>query len=77
MTRSTTIKKASQDEQQNQTNFIYIQNFSVFYKKLINKSKYRQIKLKLNRKNCTSLERIWDYSIMKLGTIRQKGKKQQ
>ena len=32
------------------------------------------MKLKPNRKACTSLEKIWDYSIMRLGTIRQKGK---
>ena len=57
---SAIIKKASKDEQQNQstTNINYIKNFmSISKKKLITKSKWRQIKLQLNKITFTSLEK--------------------
>ena len=54
--RSAIITTAGQEEQQNQTitiNIKYIQHLSHFLKK----SKKRQIKLKLNKIACTSLEK--------------------
>ena len=60
--RSAIIKKASQDEQQNQTtittNTNYNQNFMSIKKNLLTRSKKRQIKLKLNKITCTSLKKI-------------------
>ena len=62
--RCAIIKKASQDDQQNQTTATtkinYIKNSMSPFKKqnLIAKSKYRQIKLILNKKTCNSTEKI-------------------
>ena len=51
--RSTIISKASQDEQQNQTKTT---NINVGF--LLKWSKWRQIKLKINKLTCTSFEKI-------------------
>ena len=55
------IKKAREDERQNQTtatNINYIQKFVRFKKQnLITKSKKRQIKLNINKITCDSLEK--------------------
>ena len=55
------IKKASEDERQNQTtttNINYIKNFVRFKKQnLITKSKQRYIKLKINKITCNSPEK--------------------
>ena len=65
------IKKASQDEQWNQTTtkkISYIKNFMLFQKQhLITKSKKSQIKLILGKIIFKSPEKIWDYSIKKFG----------
>ena len=64
-------KKASQDEQQNQTtktNINYIKNFmSVLKTNLNNKVKIASKKLKLNKITCNSPEKVWDHSKMRLG----------
>ena len=57
------IKKTSEDERQNQTtttNINYIKKFMSVLKKqnLITKSKYRQIKLKINKITCNSAEKM-------------------
>ena len=63
--RYANIKKASQDEQQNQTTTTnhYIKKILSFLKNknLITKSKYRQIKLKLN-KNIVIQQKIFETS---------------
>ena len=66
------IKKVSQDEQQNQTtttNINYIQNFMSILKNLNNKVKIASDELKITY---TSLEKICDQSIIKLGNIFEK-----
>ena len=63
-------KKASQDEQQNQTktNINYIKDFmSVLKTNLNNKVEIASKKLKLNKINCISPEKVWDHSKMRLG----------
>ena len=74
--RYASIKEASQDEQQNQTTTTTNINLVRFKKQnLISKSKYRQIKQKLNKITCSSPEKIWDESIIRLGnnkTIKKK-----
>ena len=62
--RSVFIRRAIRDKQQNQTsittNIDYIQNFmSIEKRNLLTSSKYRRIKLKLNKATCNSLEKIW------------------
>ena len=66
--RYANIKKASRDEQQNQTtttNYNHIKHFVRFKKQnLITKSKWRQKKPKLNKITCNLPEKIWDQSII-------------
>ena len=68
--RSTIIKKASQDEQQNQTtittNFNYIQNLCPIKKKL-QKIKVASDKTETKQNNFYSLGKIWVHSLKKLG----------
>ena len=50
------------------TNINYDQNsLSIFWKPLITKLKWHQIKLILRRLSCTLLEQTWDFSSMRLG----------
>ena len=66
MRRYANIKKAREDEQQNQTttNINYIKKFMSILKNIIKKSTYRQIQLKLNKINHqksygTSSKKVW------------------
>ena len=77
--RYANIKKASEDEQQNQTatKNNCIKSFVRFKKQnLMTKPTYHQIKLKLNQITYKSPENIWDQSIKTLVTIREKEQKQ-
>ena len=70
--RYANIKKASQDEQQNQTtttNINYIKKlyFHLKNQNSITKSKQRQKKLKLNKLTCNSPEKIWNETKIRLG----------
>ena len=49
------------------TNINYIQKLYVHLKKIISKIKTSSDKLKLKKTTCTSLEMIWDQSIIGLG----------
>ena len=77
--RPAIITKTSKDEPQKHTvkttKIITSKTLCQFKKNLLTRSKQLQIKLKLNKINCTLLETICDHSIIRLGNNQTKKNK--